>query len=147
MWFVTQWIIRRSLVLNLQTGILKVNIGINYSWFIILALITLSLTTQFTHLHPDWSYSDHLIFGIATSILFFVSVLLHELGHSVLALKYHIPVKAVTLFVLGGVAHWQRSVEILNIMCHSSQFCAEKDCTLCMSLRLNLFNKSVHYIH
>ncbi len=85
--------------------ILGIPIGINYSWFIIFALITLSLTTQFKHLHPDWSYSEHLTFGIATSLLFFVSVLLHELGHSVLALKYHIPVKAITLFVFGGVAH------------------------------------------
>ena len=85
--------------------ILGIPIGINYSWFIIFVLITLSLTTQFKHLHPDWSYSEHLAFGIATSLLFFVSVLLHELGHSVVALKYHIPVKAITLFVFGGVAH------------------------------------------
>jgi Zn-dependent protease len=85
--------------------ILGIPVGVNYSWFVIFVLITLSLTTQFTHLHPDWSYSEHLIFGIATSLLFFISVLLHELGHSIVALRYHIPVKAITLFVFGGVAH------------------------------------------
>lgn len=79
-------------------------LGVNYSWFVIFALITLSLTTQFRDMHPNWSYAEHLTIGIATSLLFFVSVLLHELGHSVVALKYHIPVKSITLFVFGGVA-------------------------------------------
>jgi Zn-dependent protease/predicted transcriptional regulator len=84
--------------------ILGIPFGVNYSWFIIFVLITLSLTTQFKHLHPDWSDAEHLTIGIATSVLFFLSVLLHELGHSVVALKYHIPVKSITLFVFGGVA-------------------------------------------
>ncbi len=84
--------------------ILGIPFGVNYSWFIIFVLITMSLSTQFANLHPQWSYAEHLLFGIATSILFFASVVLHELGHSVMALKYGIPVKAITLFVFGGVA-------------------------------------------
>ncbi len=84
--------------------ILGIPFGVNYSWFIIFILITLSLTTQFRHLHPDWTYAEHLTVGIATSLLFFLSVVLHELGHSVMALKYQIPVKSITLFVFGGVA-------------------------------------------
>jgi Zn-dependent protease/CBS domain-containing protein len=84
--------------------ILGIPIGLNYSWFIVFVLITMSLTTQFTHMHPDWTIAEHLLLGLATSGLFFASVLLHELGHSVLALKYHIPVRSITLFVFGGVA-------------------------------------------
>ncbi|HXF99712.1 MAG TPA: site-2 protease family protein [Bacteroidota bacterium] len=84
--------------------ILGIPFGVNYSWFIIFILITLSLTTQFRHLHPGWTYAEHLTFGVVTSILFFASVLLHELGHSVVALRYNIPVKSITLFVFGGVA-------------------------------------------
>jgi len=84
--------------------ILGIPFGVNYSWFIIFVLITTSLFTQFASLHPQWTITEHLVFGIATSILFFASVVLHELGHSVMALKYGIPVKAITLFVFGGVA-------------------------------------------
>jgi Zn-dependent protease len=84
--------------------IFGIPVGINYSWFIVFVLITMSLTTQFTNMHPDWSFREHLFLGIATSMLFFVSVLLHELGHSVVALHYRIPVKAITLFIFGGVA-------------------------------------------
>lgn len=91
--------------------ILGIPLGVNYTWFIVFILITLSLSTQYLHLHPDWSYAEHLIFGIITSILFFGSVVLHELGHSVIALKYGIPVKAITLFIFGGVANIAKEPE------------------------------------
>jgi Zn-dependent protease/predicted transcriptional regulator len=84
--------------------ILGIPFGVNNSWFIIFALITLSLSTHYAHLHPQWTQAEHLFFGAATSILFFASILLHELGHSVVALHYGIPVKSITLFVFGGVA-------------------------------------------
>ena len=91
--------------------IFGIPLGVNYTWFIVFILITLSLSTQFAHLHPDWSYAEHLIFGLMTSILFFGSVVLHELGHSVIAQKYGIPVKAITLFIFGGVANIAREPE------------------------------------
>jgi len=84
--------------------ILGIPFGVNYSWFIIFVLITMSLSTHYAHLHPQWTHAEHLLFGVATSILFFVSILLHELGHSVVALHYGIPVKSITLFIFGGVA-------------------------------------------
>ena len=46
----------------------------------------------------------HIVLGVLTTILFFVSVLAHELGHSFLALRNRIPVKGITLFIFGGVA-------------------------------------------
>jgi Zn-dependent protease/predicted transcriptional regulator len=79
-------------------------IGVNYSWFIIFFLITHSLTVLFGELHPDWTYGGRIAFGVATSLLFFASVVLHELGHSVMALRYRIPVRSITLFVFGGIA-------------------------------------------
>jgi Zn-dependent protease/predicted transcriptional regulator len=91
--------------------IFGIPVGVNYSWFIVFLLITMSLTTQFTHMHPDWSFQEHLFLGVATSVLFFVSVLLHELGHSVVALHYNIPVKSITLFIFGGVAAIGREPE------------------------------------
>jgi Zn-dependent protease len=79
-------------------------VGINASWFIVFVLLTLSLTSQFAHLHPRWSPIYHYTIGIITSLLFFASVLLHELGHSAIALRKHIPIRSITLFVFGGIA-------------------------------------------
>jgi Zn-dependent protease/CBS domain-containing protein len=79
-------------------------IYLHASWFIIFALITLSLATQFSNQHPQWTPVQHWSLGILTSVLFFVSVVLHELSHSVVALRYKIPVVSITLFVFGGLA-------------------------------------------
>jgi Zn-dependent protease len=84
--------------------VLGIPIYLHPSWFIIFALITLSLATQFSNQHPQWSPAQHWSLGILTSVLFFVSVLLHELAHSVVALRYKIPVVSITLFVFGGLA-------------------------------------------
>ena len=84
--------------------IFGIPIFLHGSWFIIFTMITLSLATQFSHQHPQWSDVQHWTLGILTSLLFFASVVFHELAHSVVALRYQIPVISITLFVFGGVA-------------------------------------------
>jgi Zn-dependent protease/predicted transcriptional regulator len=84
--------------------IFDIPIYLHASWFIIFALITLSLRTQFTSQHPGWTPAQHWTLGIITSILFFASVIFHELSHSVVAMHYRIPVQSITLFVFGGLA-------------------------------------------
>lgn len=84
--------------------IFGIPIYLHASWFIIFALITLSLALQFAHQHPQWTQVQHWSLGIFTSLLFFGSVLFHELAHSVVALRYQIPVVSITLFVFGGLA-------------------------------------------
>jgi Zn-dependent protease/predicted transcriptional regulator len=79
-------------------------IYVHPSWFVIFALITFSLATQFTRQHPHGSHAQHWYLGILTSLLFFGSVVFHELAHSVVALHYRMPVVSITLFVFGGVA-------------------------------------------
>ncbi len=84
--------------------ILGIPIYLHPSWFIIFALITFTLAKQLAGQHPHWTQTQHWSIGVLTSLLFFASVLFHELGHSVIALRYKIPVVSITLFVFGGLA-------------------------------------------
>ena len=84
--------------------ILGIPIYLHASWVIIFFLITFSLAMQFTQEHPRWSATQHWTVGIITSLLFFASVLFHELAHSVVAQHYKIQVVSITLFIFGGVA-------------------------------------------
>lgn len=79
--------------------------GVNYTWFIIFVLVTVSLAGyHFPQTYPDWSRPLYWIIGIATSLLFFGSVLAHELCHSLVAIRFGIPVRNITLFLFGGVS-------------------------------------------
>ena len=91
---------------NLKLGkIWDVPIGLHFSWFIIFGLLTFSLASgYFPEEYPSLSTPLYWILGLVTSILFFGSVLAHELGHVYLALRNGIPVKGITLFIFGGVA-------------------------------------------
>jgi len=84
--------------------VLGIPIYLHASWFIIFALIVFTLQSQFRELHPNWTPAQHWILGIATALLFFGSVVFHELSHSMVAKHYHIPVRSITLFVFGGLA-------------------------------------------
>jgi len=84
--------------------ILGIPIYLHPSWFLIFLLITLSLRMQFTSQHPHWTATQHWALGIITSVLFFASVIFHELSHSVVAMRYRIPVQSITLFVFGGLS-------------------------------------------
>src|SRR3984893_4260618 len=88
--------------------ILGIPIYVHASWVIIFVLITMSLAMQFTQEHPQWSTVQHLAVGIVTRLLFFASVVFHELSHSMVAQAYKIRVISITLFVFGGVARLGR---------------------------------------
>ena len=81
---------------------------------IIFVLITITLQSQFAQEHPQWTSAQHWLVGIGTSLLFFASVLFHELAHSAVARAYKIPVVSITLFVFGGVARIGREQSILG---------------------------------
>jgi Zn-dependent protease len=84
--------------------ILGIPIYVHSSWIFIFALITWSLAMQYTQLHPGWTVAQHWTTGILTSVLFFASVVFHELAHSIIAQHYKIRVISITLFLFGGVA-------------------------------------------
>ncbi|MBI2305089.1 MAG: site-2 protease family protein [Chloroflexi bacterium] len=80
-------------------------LGINYTWFIIFVLVTLSLALHyFPSTYPQWPARTYWVIGIATSVIFFASVVAHELAHSLVSMANGVPVKSITLFIFGGVA-------------------------------------------
>ncbi len=82
---------------------------LDYSWFIIAALVVYSLSTfLFPHLLPERSHGVYIAMGIAGALLFFLSIILHELGHSVVSQRCGIPVPSITLLFIGGVAELSR---------------------------------------
>jgi Zn-dependent protease/CBS domain-containing protein len=79
-------------------------IYLHLSWILIFGLITYSLVDEFGARYPQWSNQQLWSLGLLTSLLFFGSVLFHELSHSVVARHYRIPVASITLFFFGGIA-------------------------------------------
>jgi Zn-dependent protease/CBS domain-containing protein len=92
---------------SIQFGrVFGIPIGINYSWLAIFVLVTLSLSmVYFPSSYPDWPVAVTWAIGVATSLLFFISVLIHELSHSVVSVAQGVPVKSITLFIFGGVSN------------------------------------------
>ena len=82
-----------------------ISIKLHYSWFFIFALVTWALAgSYFPSTYPSWSLFTRIIAGIITSLLFFVSVLAHELMHSIVSQRQGIQVQSITLFIFGGVS-------------------------------------------
>ncbi len=83
-----------------------IDIDIHVSWIIILVLLTVSLATGwFPQLYRGWSTATYWLIALFSSLLLFVSVLLHELAHSLVARRRGLPVKSITLFIFGGVSN------------------------------------------
>jgi Zn-dependent protease/CBS domain-containing protein len=80
-------------------------IEVNASWFVIFALVTYTLASgYFPVYYPDFDSTTRWVSSSVIALLFFVSVLLHELSHSLVSLKLGMPVKRITLFIFGGIA-------------------------------------------
>src|SRR5215216_7084 len=78
---------------------------IHWSWLIIALLSTWSLATDYPpDTYPGWTAQQRWLAGAITSLLFFGSVLAHELSHSVVARRRGVPVRNITLFIFGGVS-------------------------------------------
>jgi Zn-dependent protease/predicted transcriptional regulator len=84
--------------------IFGIAIGLHYSWLILALLVVLSLADQFRAVNPMWGATVIWTIAIITALLFFASILLHELSHAAVAKARGLPVHSITLFALGGVS-------------------------------------------
>ncbi len=80
-------------------------VRVDASWLIIAVLITWSLAVGFfPHLYPGLSHAEYWLMGISGAVLLFISIIVHELAHSLIARRNGLPMKGITLFIFGGVA-------------------------------------------
>lgn len=86
-------------------------ISLDASWLIILALLTLNFATGFPALLHEYFPAVHglpgyeyWVMGLVTALAFFACILLHELGHAIVARARGMPIRGITLFLFGGVA-------------------------------------------
>src|SRR5580658_4757887 len=88
--------------------IFGIEVSVHPTWPIIFALVAISLSTgmgPFGALHV--SDAERIALAIFTTLLFFLSILLHELAHSLLARRNGIPVRGITLMIFGGVSQFE----------------------------------------
>lgn len=84
-------------------------INVHWSWLFIFFLVTWTFSTGVLHeFYPEWTSARRWTVGSAISLIFFISILLHEMSHSVVARHYGISVTSITLFVFGGVSNLTR---------------------------------------
>ncbi|MDQ3572718.1 MAG: site-2 protease family protein [Actinomycetota bacterium] len=89
-----------------------IRVGVDYSWFFVLFLVILWLSGYYEEVLGDTA-SDSLPYVLAaiSAFAFFGSILLHELGHAVVAMRYGIPITEITLWLFGGVAQMARDTD------------------------------------
>ena len=89
--------------------VIGIPIYLHFSWLIIFGLIVWTLSTgYFPAKYPDLPASSYWAKGLVASLLFFVSILLHELGHAVVARLHGLRTRSITLFIFGGVAQLEK---------------------------------------
>ncbi len=88
--------------------LLGIDIHVDWSWLLIFALVSWSLNVTFGQIHPTWPVELRWTMAMLAALLFFLSVLAHEMAHSLAALARGVPVSNITLLLFGGVSNIQR---------------------------------------
>jgi Zn-dependent protease len=85
-----------------------IRIGVNWSWLIVFALIVWSLADAvFPSQNPGFSDGEYIAMAVAAALLFFISLLLHELGHALQARRDGVEIEGINLWLFGGVAQFK----------------------------------------
>lgn len=84
-------------------------VRVHWSWLLVFTLVTYSLAEGFLiDEFPTWGLAQRGVVAVVCALIFFLSVLLHELSHAFVALRYRMRVPSITLFIFGGVSHLGR---------------------------------------
>jgi Zn-dependent protease len=92
--------------------ILGIRVSLHVSWFLILALVALGSARTYAEADPTLSRPVQMTMGAATALLFFACLLAHELGHALVARRLGIPVRGITLFLLGGLSEIGEEINV-----------------------------------
>ena len=85
-----------------------ISVGLNWSWFAILALIVWTLASEvFPSQNEGYGDATYVGMGIVAAVLFFSSLLAHELGHAIQAQREGMQIDGITLWLFGGVARFK----------------------------------------
>jgi Zn-dependent protease len=87
-----------------------IRIGVDVSWFFVLFLIIWQLSNYFGDIFPA-DNTKAFVLAVVAALLFFLSILLHELGHAVVAIRNGIPISGIDLWMFGGVAKLERDTD------------------------------------
>jgi len=85
-----------------------ISIHVDWSWLVIFVLVSWSLSATFGQINPEWSAGARWGMATGAAFLFFVSILAHELAHSLAALARGVPVHSIMLFMFGGVSNLEK---------------------------------------
>ena len=86
-----------------------ISIRVHLSWLLILALVSWTLSSGvFPSRYENWSEAAYWTVGVVAAVLLFVTVLIHELAHAIVARRKGIEVPSITLFIFGGVSNLGR---------------------------------------
>lgn len=88
-----------------------IRIGVHYTWFIVFFLLSGVLASYFRESHMEWSGITVILTALVTTLMYFASIVLHELGHSLVAIARGVQVRAITLFIFGGVAQTEKDAD------------------------------------
>lgn len=89
--------------------IFGINIGVHWSWILIFVVVTWSFATGvLEYFYPEWTWVQLWIGGAVVAVIFFLSILAHELSHAIVSNRNGLPVRDITLFVFGGVSNLTR---------------------------------------
>lgn len=88
-----------------------IEIVIDYSWFVIFFLVIYTFPMTYTNIeslfplsHQQYTTHQYWIMGTVAAVLFFISILIHELAHSLVAIKHGVQVTSIRLLIFGGLA-------------------------------------------
>ncbi|MBI4837208.1 MAG: site-2 protease family protein [Candidatus Portnoybacteria bacterium] len=110
-----------------------IDFEIDLSWFVILALIVWSLTQYFSQVLPSCSLIFCVFVAAFSALLFFLSILLHELAHSLAGKIFDVRVTKITLFLLGGMAQFDNKEYLKSPKAEFIMAIAGPLCSLCLA--------------